>query len=203
VLWAGAGFAPIPAAAAGEILRNERVVVVEVRLAPQQEASWKGAHPAANVYFTEGLLEVAGSGGAPTRMSVQRGQAEFVEPGSRTLKNLGPAEARFVHLEFLGAGSDEIWGTSGLSPAYKLLFENRYARVYDIRIPAGGREPQHSHRDRVVICLSGAIMSHLLPDGRQEPSTLKTGEVAWRRGGTHVGQNLGHTDLWVIAVEPK
>jgi len=75
--------------------------------------------------------------------------------------------------------------------------------VYDIRIPAGVREPQHSHRDRVVICLSGAKLSHLLPDGRQEPSTLETGESTWRRGGTHVGQNLGTTDLWVIAVEPK
>ena len=75
--------------------------------------------------------------------------------------------------------------------------------MYDIRIPAGVREPQHSHRDRVVICLSGAKLSHLLPDGRQEPSTLETGESTWRRGGTHVGQNLGTTDLWVIAVEPK
>ena len=30
-----------------------------------------------------------------------------------------------------------------------------------------------------------------------------TGEIAWRRGGTHIGHNLGKTDLWVIAVEPK
>ena len=37
----------------------------------------------------------------------------------------------------------------------------------------------------------------------QEISTLKTGEIAWRRGATHVGHNLGKTDLWVIAIEPK
>jgi hypothetical protein len=81
--------------------------------------------------------------------------------------------------------------------------ENRYARVYDIRIPAHTNEPQHTHHDRVVVCLSGAKLEHLYPDGRKEPSTLSTGEVAWRRGGTHIGQNLGDTDLWVIAVEPK
>lgn len=25
----------------------------------------------------------------------------------------------------------------------------------------------------------------------------------WRLGATHTGHNLGHTNLWVIAVEPK
>jgi hypothetical protein len=32
---------------------------------------------------------------------------------------------------------------------------------------------------------------------------LKTGEIAWRRATTHVGHNLGKTDLWVIGIEPK
>jgi hypothetical protein len=43
----------------------------------------------------------------------------------------------------------------------------------------------------------------LLENQYGQPSTLKTGEVVWRLGGTHIGHNLGHTDLWVIAVEPK
>ena len=55
----------------------------------------------------------------------------------------------------------------------------------------------------VVICFSGARMEHILPDGRTEPSTLQTGEIAWRRGATHIGHNLDKTDLWVIAIEPK
>jgi hypothetical protein len=42
-----------------------------------------------------------------------------------------------------------------------------------------------------------------MPDGHEEPSTLKTGEIAWRLGSTHIGQNVGKTDLWAIAVEPK
>jgi quercetin dioxygenase-like cupin family protein len=121
----------------------------------------------------------------------------------RTVKNTGPSAVHFARIEFLGSGLAETWGTTGLSPNYKLLIENQYTRVYDIRIPAGTREPQHTHHDRVVVCLSGAQLKHLMPDGREEPSTLKTGEIVWRRGGTHIGQNLGKTDLWVIAVEPK
>ena len=95
------------------------------------------------------------------------------------------------------------WGAAGLSPNYKVLIENRSARVYDIRIPAHTREPQHTHKALVVVCLSGATLKHLMPDGTEEPSTLKTGEVGWRLDATHIGQNLGQTDLWVIAIEPK
>ena len=54
-----------------------------------------------------------------------------------------------------------------------------------------------------MVSLSGAELVHELPDGRQEASALGTDEVAWRRGGTHVGHNVGQTDLWVIAIEPK
>ena len=45
-------------------------------------------------------------------------------------------------------------------------------------------------------------MSQLL-NPMKEKSTLKTDEIAWRLGGTHVGHNLGKTDLWVLAFEPK
>jgi len=61
----------------------------------------------------------------------------------------------------------------------------------------------HSHHDRVVICLSGAELEHILPDGQKQTATLKTGEIVWRPATTHVGHNLGKTDLWVIAIEPK
>jgi hypothetical protein len=61
----------------------------------------------------------------------------------------------------------------------------------------------HSHHERVVICLSGASLEHVLPDGRKQPSTLETGQIAWRLGGAHQGHNMGTTNLWVIAVEPK
>ena len=131
------------------------------------------------------------------------GQVTYSAAGTQTIKNTGDAEVRYVRVGFTGQGAKETWGRTGLAPNYKVLLENRYARVYDIRIPAHTNEPQHTHHDRVVICLSGAKLEHLFPDGRREPSSLETGGVAYRRGTTHVGQNLGDTALWVIAVEPK
>ena len=174
-------------------VQNDRVNVAEQTLRPGQTAKWAADHPSAIVYFTDGSIDGT---------NVKRGDVKFDE-AARTVKNTGRFDVHYARIEFLGKGSAETWGSTGLSPNYKLLFENQYARVYDIRIPAGTKEPQHTHHDRVVVCLSGAQLKHLMPDGREEPSTLKTGEIAWRKGGTHIGQNLGKTDLWVIAVEPK
>jgi hypothetical protein len=84
-----------------------------------------------------------------------------------------------------------------------MLLEDRYARAYDIRIPSQTFEPQHTHHDRVVVSLQGAKLEHILPNGEKQPSTLQTGEIVWRLAATHVGHNLGQTDLWVIAIEPK
>ena len=170
-----------------EKVRNDRVVAAEVSLAAGESES---ARPGLRVWLEPGSVDGA---------AVQRGEVRF----GGGIRNTGKTPIRYVRVEFPGGGSGETWGATGLAPHYKLLMENRYTRVYDIRIPAHTDEPQHTHHDRVVICLSGAKLEHLYPDGRREPSTLATGEVVWRRGGTHIGQNLGDTDLWVIAVEPK
>jgi hypothetical protein len=184
-----------------EKVRNERVAAVETTLPPGGAES-SPDKPGLIVCMKGGTLELVPAGGKPEKLAVNSGDVRYLPPQTR-IKNTGSAPLQFARIDFLGSGSPETLGVAGLSPNYKLLFENRYTRTYDIRIPAHTNEPQHTHKDRVVVCLSGAYLKHLLPDGREEPSTLKTGEILWRRGGTHIGQNLGNTDLWVIAIEPK
>ena len=194
----------LPAAGAtAEPINNDRVTVAEDTLSPGEVRSLRGGLPAVVVYFDAGTVEVTPAGGSARTVKVAAGETVFEPPQARTVKNTGTSALKLARVEFLGKGSTETWGAAGLSPHYKLLIENQFTRVYDIKIPAGTKEPQHTHRDRVVVCLSGAQLMHLMPDGRTEPSTLKTGEIAWRRGGTHIGQNLGKTNLWVIAIEPK
>jgi len=192
-IWLALALMPLAAMEKQEKLHNDRVAAEEITLAPGEIAPEPG-HPAVVVWFSDG---------SASGRKVAKGDVVFRSVGSEALRNTGTAALRLVRVEFLGDGAPETWGTAGLSPNYKLLLENRYTRTYDIRIPAGTREPQHTHHARVVVCLSGAVLKHLMPDGREEPSTLATGEVAWRGPSTHIGQNLGKTDLWVIAVEPK
>lgn len=191
------------AAAPTERLRNEKVLVVEQTLAPGEALALPGDLAGVVVYLDSGSVEATTRDGSFQVFAVKRGDAVFLPPRSGGVRNSGSSAIRIVWTEYLGKGSSETWGTTGLAPHYKLLFENPFGRVYDIQIPAGTSEPLHTHHDRVVICLSGAELRHELPDGRRETSTLKTGEIAWRRGATHVGHNVGKSDLWVIAIEPK
>jgi hypothetical protein len=181
------------AATSVERIRNKQVLVLEETLAPGESEGKFEPLPSMIVYM---------SGGVVAKGEVHAGETVF-QATPAALKNGGGAALHFVRIGFLTAGSHETWGTTGLSPHYVLLLENQYGRAYDIKIPAQTKEPQHTHKDRVVVSLSGAELEHILPDGTLQPSTLKTGEVVWRLGGTHVGHNIGHTNLWVIAVEPK
>jgi len=186
-----------------EKLRNEKVAASDAVLQPGQIETVSASLPSVTVFFEDASFEVTPSGGKPQKVSVKRGEPVYLPGQPRTIKNTGAKDLHYARVEFLGTGANQMWGKGGLAPDYKLLQENQYGRVYDIQIPAHGNEPQHSHRDRVVVCLSGAKLKHRFPDGKEEPSTLTTGEIAWRRGGVHIGENLGDTDLWVIAIEPK
>lgn len=189
-------------AAPVEKIRNPHAVVTEDTLAPGESRAIRGEIPSVIVYCQPGTVEIAATGEKPRTAIVQPGEAEFLLPAARTIKNAGNAPLRIVRVDLPGQGIAETWGSAGI-PHYKLFLENRFVRVYDIRVAAGATEPRHTHKDRVVVCLSGADLIHTMPDGRAEPATLKTGEIAWRLGATHIGHNVGKTDLWVIAIEPK
>lgn len=180
-----------------EKIRNEKVVVTEDTLAPGEHEALP-QKPGMLVFMSAGTAEVKGR-----KDAVKEGQAVFEPAGSGAIANAGSAPLHFARIEFLTGGADETWGMKGLAPNYVMLVENRYARAYDIKIEPGAFEPQHTHHDRVVVSLSGATLEHILPDGTHQPSTLKTGEIVYRPGATHVGHNMGSTPLWVIAVEPK
>jgi hypothetical protein len=186
-----------------EKVRNEKVRVVEQTLAPAEALSLTEGRAGVVILLDAGSIETAPARAENRTRTVKRGETVLLPPGTGGVKNTGISALRIVWTEYLGKGSSETWGVSGLAPHYRLLFEDRYGRVYDIQIPAGTSELLHSHHDRVVVCLSGAELMHEMPDGRKEASSLKTGDIAWRRAATHVGHNLGKTDLWVIAIEPK
>jgi hypothetical protein len=188
------------AASSVEKFRNEKVIVTECTLAPGDAEALPDTHPSILVSISGGTLTIGDK--ADTR-NIAKGQTETLAANSRPIHNAGSAPLHYVRVDFLTPGTSEIWGMSGLPPNYKMLHEDNYGRTYDIRIPPHGSEPQHTHHARVVVALSGATLEHILPDGTHQPSTLKTGEIAWRPPATHIGHNLGDTPLWVIAIEPK
>ena len=186
-----------------ERVRNERVIAYEQTLAPAEAEAATDNLPSVVVFLSDGTVSDAKAGATAAKLTVKRGQVIFRDANAAPFRDAGTAAVSFVRVEFPGKASTETWGERGFAPDYRMLVENGFARCYNITIPAGLSEPQHTHRDRVVVCLSGAELRHVLPDGHQEDSSIKTGDCLWRLGQTHVGKNIGKTDLWVIAIEPK
>jgi len=206
----GAGLLLVAAAAplfatTTEVLRNEKVIVTEVTLAPGDQEQVGGVHASVLVVLEGDSIQMLPPRGydQAERSAVRRGDTINQRAGAEILTNAGTTPLRLVRVEFRTSGSDETWGMTGLPPNYNVLFEDEHSRTYEIKIAAHAVEPQHTHHARVVVCLNGAQLEHVLPDGTKQPSTLKTDEVVWREGQTHTGHNLGDTDLWVIAIEPK
>lgn len=85
----------------------------------------------------------------------------------------------------------------------KVEFENDQIRVLRSRYAPHQAMPMHSHPGRVVILLTDANRVSTTPDGVAHPAVGKSGEVAWRDGGTHALQNLGDTPMETIEIEVK
>jgi hypothetical protein len=206
--WIGTGLLLVAAAVPGfaattEMFRNEKVIVSEEALAPGEQETVAGENPSVVVFLSGDSVEAKFADRTSKNAAVHRGDVINEAPGRRMVTNTGHTPLKLVRAEFLTEGSGETWGMTGLPPNYKVFFEDRHSRTYEIRIAPHAWEPQHTHHARVVVCLNGAQLEHVLPDGTKQPSTLKTDEVEWRQGQTHTGHNLGDTDLWVIAIEPK
>jgi hypothetical protein len=186
-----------------EKVRNDKVAAWEESLKPGEKVAIAGDRPVLLLYLSAGTLDVTSRGGTRTPIETRPGEVKFEPAGLREIRNGGSSPLRVLRVQFSSGGSPENLGRTGLSFHYKVLLENQYARVYDIFIPAKSNEPQHTHKDRIVVCLSGAELTHLFPDGRTEVSSLKTGEIVWRKGSTHIGQNHSANDFHAIAIEPK
>jgi len=191
------------AASSVQKITNSKVSVTEETLVPGESAPLPSARPNIVVYFSGDEVEAARAEGKGAKEAIRRGETVFEPAGTKTLKNIGSSELRYVRIEFLTPGKQETWGKTGLSANYNILVENRYVRAYDIRFPPHSYEPLHTHRDRVIICLSGATLEHVLPGGQKQPSSLRAGEILWSPEATHAGHNMGSTELWVVFVEPK
>jgi quercetin dioxygenase-like cupin family protein len=196
--------APMAARAASvEKFRNEKVVVTERTLAAGGVEVLDPSHAGLVVYMSDGRVKVSFPGAPEFAVTAKPGGTTFLPGGVKVLQNVGDSPLHLAVIEFLTSGKDETWGMMGLLPSYKMVHEDRNARVYEIRGPAGAVEPQHTHHARAVVCLSGTEIEHTLPDGTKQLATLKTGDILWREAATHAGHNLGKAELWEIVVEPK
>ncbi len=90
-----------------------------------------------------------------------------------------------------------------LPDTQKLVMENAFVRVLDIRVPPGVFEARHSHARGLTIALSDYDNETKTPDGPVTRGHTTFGEVKWAEPVTHEARNTGTTLQHVIRIELK
>lgn len=98
------------------------------------------------------------------------------------------------------------WLAASISFAHaeqKLIIENEFVRVFDIRVPPGVFEPMHSHARGITIALSDYQNETGDANGKVSRGQSRLGDVRWVEAVTHTARNTGSTEQRVIRIELK
>jgi hypothetical protein len=86
----------------------------------------------------------------------------------------------------------------------KVVLENEFVRVVELRVPPGVSEARHSHDRGVTIALSAYDNEMTdFPAGTVTRRHTRFGEVRWAEPVTHEARNMGTTEQRVLRVELK
>ena len=86
----------------------------------------------------------------------------------------------------------------------KVVFENEFVRVVELRVPPGVSEARHSHARGVTVALSAYDNEMTaFPSGTVTRRHTNFGEVRWADPVTHEARNTGTTEQRVLRVELK
>ena len=86
---------------------------------------------------------------------------------------------------------------------YKVLLDNEYVRILDVRHKPGEKAPMHSHPHHVVYVLAGGTTKSTSTDGKTNTETVKAGQVVWFDAETHMVENIGKTETHALDIELK
>ncbi len=87
---------------------------------------------------------------------------------------------------------------------HKLVFENKFVRVIEAKVPAGSVEPRHSHPHGVTVYLANyTVEQKTIPDGNVTRADRKFGAVTWSDAIVHEVKNVGKTASHAIRIELK
>jgi hypothetical protein len=86
---------------------------------------------------------------------------------------------------------------------YRLLLENDFVRVFDVRIRPGEKLRLHANGPSVIYVLNDGRMQHTYEDGSTKVKTAVSGAVVWDEAEAHETTNVGDTDVHSIKIELK
>jgi beta-alanine degradation protein BauB len=112
-------------------------------------------------------------------------------------------------IPIIGVSVLAVVGAKAQDPAkvdpahYKVLLDNKYVRILDVRQKPGDKSPMHSHPHHAVYTLTGSTLKFTSSDGKTKTVTTKPGQVVWRDAETHTVEITGKTPSHALDIELK
>jgi len=141
---------------------------------------------------------------------MKAGQVDWADPETHAVENTGATVLRAIIVEMkppkplpvreLGGGPDPL---RVASHSHKLLFENRFVRVFEFHLIPGQRTRRYFQQDRVSYVLSGGVLKETLPSGKVIRQVFKPKQARWLDARSHALENVGLTEVHLFTVELK
>jgi len=205
------------------VFENDRVRVLRVQLGPHERIE-SHSHPGLVVVpLTSGSRRIYSPDESHKDMSATIGDVHWRDPSTHSVENLLDTPSENIEIEFKNAAApalpvtlpEKISAPRDSSAAvaiekeayHRVVLENQYVRIVDVRIPPGQTTLFHMHqRDNVSVRVSGGLTQGQIQGKDWNPSKQnERGSVNFSNGSkqpyTHRIKNLG-TDIYhVIDVE--
>jgi hypothetical protein len=135
------------------LLENEQLVVTLFTLAPQAELPMHEGRDRVVYSLSDYRLQFHPQGGDPTVRVFRKGDAHWHSSGMHAVKNIGPIPAEY--LVVARKSSNPTPGVTSnladLTPkSARIVFENQDAKVLEVSLQSGERQPVHNAAGRLV-----------------------------------------------------
>jgi hypothetical protein len=104
----------------------------------------------------------------------------------------------------LAPAQEDLDPVKMMPDTHKLLFENRFVRVIEGRVPAGGYEPKHRHPNNVMVYLADSDAEvKTYPNGEWTRMHRAFGTATWNEASVHEVKIVGNAPSHTVRVELK
>jgi quercetin dioxygenase-like cupin family protein len=161
------------------------------------------------IHLDAGVMRLAFQDSGTKEVKFQPGDVRWDPSGGlHTSENVGGTNYHIVEVEIKKQGAAVVWPEKDprkVAPGvYALEFENEQVRVLRVKLPAGGRIPQHHHVvPRVVVPLTEVSIEVSRDDGTKAYIKGKPGDALFGRPDLHREENQLSHPVELILVELK
>lgn len=188
------------------VAENDLVRVLDVKIAAGQKAAMHSHPDLIAVVLKGGKIRWTGPDGKSVSSGAdfKRGAVQVMNAEKHVSENIGTTTAHVILVEFKKPAPAAGKGRNPVLPApFKQVADNAHARVFEGSVAAGGKVPEHTHGDHVIVSLADAVVELTDKDGTKHTNVLKKDTAQVGGPVTHSGVNTGKTTAHLIEIELK